>query len=290
MILKDEFKYLNSFIKLNESEAERCNALRNFLDSRDKILLIDADSLAWWACHKLLTYSQAKELISLHGRIDAEGIILDLLYERFETSVRELTNHIEESFNIVDIEFFFTTCKNNFRKELLPAYKGNRKGYRSPFIKRLVNYAISELSIQGYNVWISNTLEADDLISMKARQLKDKCILASIDKDLKQVPGCHFDYYKVKEYDQTTGEELKYYRGFSYTTETEGKELLFYQLLIGDSTDNIKGCKGIGLKRAESLLKGKKTTSQWIAVCRTYASKHENWKELLKLNLKLMQL
>lgn len=165
MILKDEFKYLNSFIELDDKrEAERCLSLRYFLDSRDKILLIDADSLVWWSCYKLFTYSKSKELIEYYGREGAESVILDFLFERFETSVREMVNHIEEEFNITNIHFFFSRSNDNFRYWLNPNYKANRKGYRSPFIKRLGNLIVDEyLRTNEHQVHFASKLEADNL-------------------------------------------------------------------------------------------------------------------------------
>ena len=97
--------------------------------------------------------------------------------------------------------------------------------------------------------------------------------------------ACHFNYYKVKVGVDEFGEPVRDFKGFSYTTPQEGRELLLKQLLEGDTSDNIKGVKGIGKVKAEKALKGKSEFIQLLTVARLY-----NDMERLRTNLKLMKL
>jgi 5'-3' exonuclease len=82
--------------------------------------------------------------------------------------------------------------------------------------------------------------EADDLCASWQWTHPDKSTcLCSIDKDLLQVPGHHLNFNK----DQ-----------FQVRTLLDADLFFYYQLLVGDSVDNIAGAKGIGPKKAEQLI------------------------------------
>ncbi len=99
--------------------------------------------------------------------------------------------------------------------------------------------------------------EADDLIHDRAIELgQNGCIVISIDKDLKQIPGIHFDFYRKpsKEVDQLGQRIQNEMKGLKIVTESEAAYNFWYQMLVGDGSDNVKGIKGIGPKRAEKIL------------------------------------
>jgi hypothetical protein len=79
-------------------------------------------------------------------------------------------------------------------------------------------------------------MEADDLLGIN--QTKDT-IICTIDKDLRQVPGQHYNFVK---------DEI-------FTVNLQEGLLWFYtQMLTGDASDNISGIRGIGLKKAHTHL------------------------------------
>lgn len=82
-------------------------------------------------------------------------------------------------------------------------------------------------------------LEADDIVS--ALQDKEHTYIISKDKDLKQVPGYHYDF-GLNEIHEIT-DEMAHYN-------------LCLQLLKGDSDDDIPGIKGVGEKAAVKILDG----------------------------------
>jgi hypothetical protein len=60
-------------------------------------------------------------------------------------------------------------------------------------------------------------------------------------------------------------------------TELGGLKLFFEQCLKGDSSDNIKGIAGIGLKRAQDILTGKETEQELFDVVRASYSNDEEF-------------
>lgn len=120
-------------------------------------------------------------------------------------------------------------------------YKGNR-GEKPDWMIRW------EGTIKDYMVSIgfaiAENLEADDVISQLAYQYREagqEYVICSPDKDLRQIPGKHFDYREGKhEMFDVSPEQAKYN--------------FWMQMLMGDSTDNVAGVPGLGEVKAAKLL------------------------------------
>jgi DNA polymerase-1 len=84
-------------------------------------------------------------------------------------------------------------------------------------------------------------LEADDVLGIKATAKPGEFIVATIDKDLRQIPGKLYNWTKGK-IENISLEDADFF--------------FFTQLLTGDSTDGIKGIPGVGQKRAVAHLEG----------------------------------
>lgn len=134
---------------------------------------------------------------------------------------------------------------NLYRKEVAPYYKENRKGTRKPM---LLNFAKEYLS-KNYNGKVEDKLEADDLLGLLGSSKKDY-VIWSIDKDLLTVPARHL----------IDGEIVT-------VNEEEADFNFLYQALVGDATDNYKGCPTVGAKKAYSILE---KDCSWEAVVNAY--------------------
>jgi 5'-3' exonuclease len=141
----------------------------------------------------------------------------------------------------------YITGKTNFRNEIAVTepYKGNRKGATKP-----LHYEAIRKHLQRLGAELVEGQEADDAVAIEAT--KTGGWIVSIDKDLDQVAGWHYNFVKHEEY---------------YVTEEEGLRNLFTQVLTGDRIDNIIGLKDIGPKRAEKLLKDCKTEREYYDAC-----------------------
>lgn len=149
----------------------------------------------------------------------------------------------------------FLSGPGNFREELatIAGYKANRKEEAKPvYYQQLRNLMTEEWGAE-----VVHGQEADDAISIMAHNYPDfsSYVVASIDKDLDQIPGWHYNYDK----------EVFYF------VEPEEAEMFFYeQALSGDSADNIPGCKGIGPVKAQKILKDCPLEDAWQIVVGTY--------------------
>lgn len=129
---------------------------------------------------------------------------------------------------------------DNFREKLatLRPYKGNRDPAHKPYhYQSIRNFLTSQ-----YSARVVSGREADDecsIIGWDAYEREELCVIASIDKDLDQIPGTHYDYRRKVFYDVTV-----------YT----GERWFWTQVLQGDVTDNIAGCYKIGEERAENII------------------------------------
>ena len=142
---------------------------------------------------------------------------------------------------------FFLSGSDNFRKQIYPEYKANRKDKPRPVHLE----ACREFCIREWNAVLANGCEADDLLGAKQT---DKSVICSIDKDLLQIPGRHFNFVKTE---------------FYYISETQGLRSFYEQLLMGDRTDNVPGVDGIGKVKAHRLLEGCYTEQEMFDVCRS---------------------
>ena len=85
-------------------------------------------------------------------------------------------------------------------------------------------------------------LEADDVLAIRNKQLNElgvSNVIVSVDKDLLQIPGVH--YNPIKDEIQSI-------------TEFSASYNFWKQVLMGDVTDGIYGISGVGPKTAEKIL------------------------------------
>jgi len=101
-------------------------------------------------------------------------------------------------------------------------------------------------------------------------------VMTAVDKDvLKSVPGKHFNYYRSERY----GIDMKWQE----TDVEDAYKFAYIQTLMGDISDNIPGCKGVGPAKAKKALEGFNTPLDlWNAVVKTFKSKGLTEKEAIR--------
>jgi DNA polymerase-1 len=139
----------------------------------------------------------------------------------------------------------FLTGPSNFRKTINPAYKANRTAPKPKHLLALQKYALDKLGAE----WAPDTLEADDALSIHQDKVGGTTTICSLDKDMLQVPGKHFQW--------AIG-TLSWSRPDTFVeqTELEGLRLFYEQCIKGDSSDNVKGIPGLGEVKARKALAG----------------------------------
>jgi 5'-3' exonuclease len=134
----------------------------------------------------------------------------------------------------------YLTGKNNFRHDIAVTaeYKGNRKSSSKPAMLPDARRYL----VESYRGRIINGQEADDAIAIEAtRNDPDTTVVASVDKDMLQIPCWHFNF--------VTG-------AWTFVDEASGRKSFYKQILTGDAADNIKGIFKVGPVKADKILEG----------------------------------
>jgi len=153
-------------------------------------------------------------------------------HEPEEIAILRLDQMMMDLLTKDDKHITFLTGPNNFRKAINPEYKANRKDKPKPVhLQACRNYLVQE-----YGAIITDGYEADDALGF--HQTEDT-IICSIDKDLMMIPGAHYNFIK-KEYTEVS--------------ELDGLKSFYRSMLVGDTSDNIVGVKGIGKVKAAKII------------------------------------
>lgn len=161
---------------------------------------------------------------------DSEGI--DGLEQRITKDVKDWTPVG------CDTVYIAMSCprSKNYRRMFWPNYKMHREDKPKP---DCMQYAIETIyNVAGTMSRCVDCLEADDLMGMLASC--GKAISVTVDKDLRQIPGWHWN--PDKEHDA------------SLVTKEEGDNFFYQQWMTGDTTDNIWGLWKVGPAKAKKFL------------------------------------
>lgn len=157
----------------------------------------------------------------------------------------------------------FLTGPTNFRYQIYPEYKAQRKDqYRPQYLPHCRDYLLNK-----YNATLSDNCEADDLMSIAqtAQTADQQTIICTLDKDLLQVPGWHYSW-RIEGGPQ----DKRWVREacLQEITPLEGARNFYTQLLMGDNSDNVKGIEGLGPKKSKAMLKDCETEEQMFDIVR----------------------
>ena len=202
-----------------------------------------------------------------------EDVNTDIAAYRMEESIKGIMEALKTD---ECLHYLTSTDHSNYRYELYPDYKANRKQPKPKHYDFLRSYLVEE---RGATVVFG--MEADDRLGIEQ---SERTVICSIDKDLDQIPGKHFNFVKGLLYD---------------VTPVEGLRCFYRQLLTGDATDNIPGIYGIGPKKSEAILNGfTEEVDLWNAVYKTWLTwwtdneekKDEDLLEILTRNGRLLKI
>ncbi|MCL1822814.1 MAG: DNA polymerase I [Oscillospiraceae bacterium] len=201
-----------------------------------KLLVIDGNSIANRAFYGIRPLSNKKGVFT-HATTGFLNIYLKLM----------------KQFNPDAVAVAFDVKKPTFRAELYTVYKANRKGMpedlavQMPYIKQIIAaLGIKVLECEGF--------EADDILGTLAgiaTAADSECVIATGDRDAFQLVNDKVCVNLAKTNDDTvfTPELIRETYGI------EPAQMLDVKAIMGDSSDNIPGVKGIGEKGAFDLIK-----------------------------------
>jgi DNA polymerase I len=160
------------------------------------------------------------------------------------------------------------TDEVSWRKLILPTYKQQRKDTRKPLCFREVKQYVRDT----YETRAYRGLEGDDVLGLLAThpKFRSRAIVVSIDKDLKTIPGRHWNPDKRDP-------------GVVEITQLDADWWHAMQTLTGDKTDGYAGCPGVGPVNAEKILEtAGEPENWWPAIVAAYAKKGLGEEEALK--------
>jgi 5'-3' exonuclease len=144
---------------------------------------------------------------------------------------------------------------DNFRYEILPTYKHNRKAEKPALYAEVVAHMEAN-----FKCLRKNRLEADDTLGILGTSDPKKYVVVSIDKDMRTLP-CRV----------LIPGKMPIPKLFK---QVEADHYWMTQTLTGDTTDGYSGCPGIGPVKAARILEGHlKLDGMWAAVVAAYKEK-----------------
>ncbi len=231
------------------------------------LLLIDGNALMHRSFHALPVFTNSK------------GFPTNVIYGFFSILQKTVTD-----FKPSHLIVCFDTPKPTFRNDLLKEYQMQRPEIDNAF-KMQIPHLKEALHKAGVFHIEKDGYEADDLIGTLAHKFKEKDInvlILSGDKDILQlvndsvfVINPQGGLFSIKLY---TPDEVR--KKFNL----EPEQIPDLKGLMGDSSDNYKGAKGIGPKTAEKLLLEYKTVENTLE--HIHEIKNENIKNILETSRK----
>lgn len=225
------------------------------------ILIIDSDHLS---------FRMAASCEPTKSKLNREP--LSTAISRIEATI----NHIFKACDSQTYEMYLAG-QDNFRKELYPAYKANRAGKEPPmWLEDCREYLVCD-----WKAKIINGMEVDDMCGIRMTELQDKGLCVSLDKDLLQIPGRHYNFVNQE---------------FATTTELSGLRIFYKQIILGDASDNVPGYDGKFRSACPKFIEAMQRpidemtdeADMYEHVCSVYQSTMEDWEEAVLLRGQLL--
>ena len=212
----------------------------------DHVFLVDGSSFVFRAYYQSIRQDQKYNYRS--DRLPIGAVRL------FATKVLQFVKDGAAGIKPTHLAIIFDKSENSFRRELYPAYKGNRS---EPPADLVPQFPLMRATVRAFGMVPveQDRYEADDLIATYARQACDlgaDVLIVSADKDLMQLIEP-----RVAMYDPASGDREERRIGPAEVFDYFGvgpDKVVDVQALAGDSTDNVPGAPGIGVKTAAQLI------------------------------------
>jgi DNA polymerase-1 len=216
-----------------------------------QVYLIDGSAYIFRAYFAMFKAAQSRGSSFTRSDGTPTGAVMTFCNMLFKI-VREGLDSKDVSDDPTHIGVIFDHKGDTFRNKLYPEYKANREAPpedlvpQFPLIRDAVRaFGLTPIEQEGY--------EADDLIATYAKLAREagaKVTIISGDKDLMQLVG-----EGIRMYDPMPGNERSI--GIEEVQKKFGvspEKVVDVQALAGDSTDNVPGVPGIGIKTAAQLI------------------------------------
>lgn len=221
-----------------------------------------------------------------HLGLDYKGKLVSAIY-----GMPQIVASIIKRLKPNDLYLCWDGKKSKRRLEICPDYKGKRKKFGFDY-EQIIKQRLTCMRIfrcLGVKQVYSQNMEADDYIYMLVRKFKkdpnNLIYIVSSDKDFHQLLCSNVKIWNDKEKRLITKNNLIKY--FPYTP----KQCVDYLSLVGDSSDNIKGYRGMGEKRTPTFLNDFASIENFLNSKKEYKGVNkEKLQQLYLINKELIDL
>ena len=204
----------------------------------DHIFLVDGSGYIFRAYHALPPLNRKSDGLQVNAVLGFCNMLWKLLRD------------MPEDNRPTHLAIVFDKSEVTFRNKIYPEYKAHRPPAPDDLIPQ---FALIREAVRAFDLPCleQGGFEADDLIATYARQASDRgahTTIVSSDKDLMQLVND-----KIMMYDTMKDRRI----GIPEVIEKFGvppEKVVEVQALAGDSTDNVPGVPGIGIKTAAQLI------------------------------------
>ncbi|WP_374764797.1 DNA polymerase I [Yunchengibacter salinarum] len=220
---------------MSETQEDRPDGGAN---GREHLYLVDGSGYIFRAYHALPPMTRE------------DGTPVNAVYG-FSNMLFKLLQDLADGERPTHLAVIFDTARQSFRNDIYPDYKANRPPPPEDLVPQfpLIRDAVKAFGVPSIE---QESFEADDLIATYTRQAREKgwqVTIVSSDKDLMQLVDdgtvTLFDSMKNRRMDEDAVRE-KFGLG--------PDKVVDIQALAGDSSDNVPGVPGIGIKTAAQLI------------------------------------
>ena len=201
--------------------------------SKNKILLLDSNSLMHRAYHALPNLKSSKGLYTgaIYGFL---SILLKIIKEQNPT-------HIAAAFDLHG---------PTFRHEIYKEYKATRKPMDEE-LRQQVEPLKDLITAMGIKIVSKQGYEGDDILGTLSKRFDDECIIVTGDRDSFQlVSPTTKIFWTKKGVSDIEVYDVERLLQDGFTVE----QFIDYKALRGDTSDNVPGIPGVGEKTAKQLL------------------------------------
>ena len=212
------------------------------INKNDHFYLIDGSGYIFRAYYALPPLTRKSDGLP----VGAVSGLCNMLFKLLEDSKSKDNKDKPTHFAVI-----FDSARKNFRNEIYSDYKGNRSDAPDDLIPQFEYIRKSVLAFNLPSIELLN-YEADDLIATYVEQILEKGAKATIvssDKDLMQLYKKNVRIYDPMKNKFINEEDVNKKFG------VKADKVIDVQALAGDSTDNVLGVPGIGVKTAAELIK-----------------------------------
>lgn len=160
------------------------------------------------------------DMIAYRCAASCEDEPLDIALERADSFIERIMYETGSG-----AQEMYLTGSNNFRYDINPTYKANRKDQPKPKWLQDVRTHL----VVGWGARVSDGNEADDEMGISQCSGDGNTVICTNDKDLLMIPGHHFN--------PVTGDHRT-------VSPYQGMQHFYFQMIMGDTSDNIFGFDG----------------------------------------------